>query len=120
MQTALKYLGEQDTWNLEILVQLKPEVDYRREPILSWWNWNHFYTLCTHVAARAAPKGLFNSLWNNEYGFFRFGLNSWWINEYDFFRFEILPSLLQHRLRLAKEAASRETAQGANQDGIID
>ena len=100
-RAALKHLGEQDTWKLQILVQLKPEVDYRRpiQPNSSWWNWNRFHM---HVATRA-PKGLFNSLWNTEYDSL---FNSLWNTEYDSLRFGVLSSLQQHKLRLAKEAAS--------------
>ena len=65
LQAALKHLGEQDTWKLQILVQLKPEVNHWPpiQPNSFWWDWIPFHW---HVATRA-PKDLFESLWNNQY-----------------------------------------------------
>ena len=58
LQTAFKHLGEQDTWKLQIKVQLKQEVDHRppTQADSSWWDWNPFHI---HVATRAPSQKVY-------------------------------------------------------------
>ena len=80
---------------MQILIQRKQEVSDQRPPTQadsSWWDWNPFHI---HVATRPpSQRSLFDSLWNND----------------DFFGFGLLPSLRQHRQRLAEEAKKAEMA----------
>ena len=44
LQTALKHLGEEDTWKLQVLVQHKQEQRGQNQTeTASWWNWNPFH-----------------------------------------------------------------------------
>ena len=93
-QTALKHLGDQDTWKLQVVVQRKQEAQQRasqQSEAASWWDWNpfhiHFGTL------EPSRKGLFDSLWDD-----------------DFFGFGHLPFVPQYRLRLEEERKKAEAA----------
>ena len=93
LQTALKHLGEQDTWKLQVVVQHKQEVQQRspaQTDSISWWDWNpfrlHFVT--------PSRRSLFDSLWGDD----------------DFFGFGHVPSLRQHRQRLEEERRKAEVA----------
>ena len=89
LQTALRHLGDQDTWKLQVLVQRKQA--QQGQVTQSWWDWNPF----VHFTAREpSRRGPFDSLWDDE----------------DFFGFGQLRSLQQHRLRLEEERRKAEIA----------
>ena len=91
LQTALKHLGDQDTWKLQVVVQRKQEV--QRPPAqtdsLSWWDWNPFHV---HLAT-PSQRGLFDSIFDDD----------------DFFGFGHLQPL-RHRQRLEEERRKAEVA----------
>ena len=91
LQTALKHLGDQDTWKLQVVVQRKQEV--QRPPAqtdsLSWWDWNPFHVHFTTPSRR----GLFDSIFDDD----------------DLFGFGHLQPL-RHRQRLEEERRKAEVA----------
>jgi len=84
LQTALKHLGEDDTWKLQITVTHKhhPHPHYHHhhmqahQPATSWWDWNPFHV---HHSVRDPFRGglmdsLFGqSLWDDD----PFGVDLW-------------------------------------------
>ena len=94
LQTALKHLGDQDTWKLQVVVQHKPEAQ-RQAPqqseAASWWDWNPFHIHFGRL--EPSQRGLFDSLWDD-----------------DFFGFGHALFVHQHRLRLEEERKKAEAA----------
>ena len=91
LQTAIKHLGDQDTWKLQVVVQRKQEVQRQAQTdSTSWWDWNPFHM---HFTIPSSRRGLFDSLWDDDY-LYGFGL----------------PSLRHHRQRLEEERRKAERA----------
>ena len=95
LKTALKHLGEQDTWKLQVVVEQRKREAQRQpskrgEPA-SWWDWNPFLI---HFAIREPPRrSLLDSLWDD-----------------NFLELGYLPFLRQHKLRLEEERKKAEAA----------
>ena len=85
LQTALKHLGEDDTWKLQVTLSHKnhshSDHPHHRvqvyQPVTSWWDWNPFYV---HHSIREPFRGdpmnsLFGqSLWDDD----PFGVDQLW------------------------------------------
>ena len=90
LQTALRHLGEEETWHLKVIVQHKQQPQYDTAPraaAASWWDWDPFHLHgghhpSHHHMVHHAPhrRGLFDSffggsLWDDDpFGFGQFDL----------------------------------------------
>jgi len=95
LQTALKHLGDQDTWRLQIVVQYKQETQQRaptQDDAASWWDWNPFH-IHFGVVEPFRQRSLFDSFWDD-----------------DFFGYRRLPYLREHRAKLEEERRKAEVA----------
>ena len=80
LQTALRHLGEDETWKLQIVVEQKhqqqsvqPQAHHLHPTVATWWDWNPFHLHHSvrdpfgHERLLDSTFGL--SLWNDPFGF---------------------------------------------------
>ena len=68
LQTALKHLGEDDTWKLQVTVSHKQSAatQSRQHVQPAWWDWNPFHI--HHSVQEPFRGGLFDSLFEDPFG----------------------------------------------------